>query len=123
MSGMVKVEVLRSACCVAGASGDTSAKENEVLRRLAKEAGVGQASLEAMIARACTDDKFCNEQFRVLKADPREAMAILLEVAMSDGEIDAKETSILRVLAGQLEVPSEVFDALMVKAGEISKGK
>jgi len=123
MSGMIKVEVLRAACCVAGASGDASAKESEVLQRLAKEAGVGRASLEAMISRGCNDDQFCNEQFRVLKADPREAMAILLEVAMTDGEIDAKEASILKVLAGKLEVPDQVFEALMVKASEIAAQK
>lgn len=123
MSGMVKVEVLRAACCVAGANGETSGKENLVLKRLAKETGVGQASLEAMISRACSDQNFCNEQFRVLKADPREAMAILLEVAMSDGVIDNNEAAILKVLAGKLEVPDQVFDNLMIKAAEIAAKK
>lgn len=123
MSGMVKVEVLRAACCVAGADGEACDKENTVLKRLAKETGVGQASLDAMISRACSDQEFCNEQFRVLKADPREAMAILLEVAMSDGEVDSNEASILKVLAGKLAVPDQVFETLMIKAAEIASNK
>lgn len=123
MSAMVKVEILRAACCVAGANGETSGHEDVVLKRLAKETGVGQASLDAMVSRACSDQNFCNEQFRVLKADPREAMAILLEVAMSDGAIDSNEFSILKVLAGKLEVPDQVFETLMIKAAEISSKK
>lgn len=122
MSAMVKVEILRAACCVAGAGGDTSVAESEILQRLAKETGVGRASLEAMVSRACTDQNFCNEQFRVLKADPKEAMAILLEVAMTDGVIDEKETQILRVLAERLAVPDEIFETLLAKAKEIAAG-
>lgn len=122
MSAMVKVEILRAACCVAGAGGDTSVAESEILQRLAKETGVGRASLEAMVSRACTDQNFCNEQFRVLKADPKEAMAILLEVAMTDGIIDEKETQILRVLAERLAVPDEIFETLLAKAKEIAAG-
>ncbi len=123
MSEMVKVEVLRAACCVAGANGDSSVAESTILQRLAREAGVGRASLEAMITRGCSDQTFCNEQFRVLKADPKEAMAILLEVAMSDGAIDDQEIGILRVLAGKLEVPEEIFEQLIVKASELSGGQ
>ena len=79
MSAMIKVEILRAACCVAGADGNLNDAEWGLLNRLAKETGVGQASLDAMVSRACRDQEFCNEQFRVLKADPKEAMAILLE--------------------------------------------
>jgi len=120
MSGMIKVEVLRAACCVAGADGEISDAERNLLDRLAKETGVGFASMEAMVSRACTDQNFCNEQFRVLKADPKEAMAILLEVAMADGSIDDREADILKVLAEKLGVPSNIFDALMQKAAEMA---
>jgi uncharacterized tellurite resistance protein B-like protein len=123
MSSMVKVEILRAACCVAGANGQASDAEQQMLGRLAKECGVGRASLEAMISRACTDQNFCNEQFRVLKADPKEAVAILLEVAMADGTIEETEASILKVLAGKLEVAEAVFDQLLVKAREIAAGR
>ena len=117
---MIKVEVLRAACCVAGADGDSTDAEREMLNRLAKETGVGLASLEAMISRACGDQGFCNEQFRILKADPKEAMAILLDVAMADGVIDNTEAEILKVLAERLAVPDDIFNALLVKATEIA---
>ncbi|QEG21934.1 TerB family tellurite resistance protein [Mariniblastus fucicola] len=123
MSGMVKVEVLRAACCVAGGDGESTDAERVLLDRLATETGVGLASLEAMISRACTDENFCKEQFRVLKAEPTEAMAILLDVAMADGVIDDKETAILKCLSERLEVPAEVFSALLAKAKEIADGR
>jgi len=123
MSAMIKVEVLRAACCVAGADGEATDAERELLNRLAKETGVGQASMEAMISRACNDQNFCDEQFRVLKADPQEAMGILLNVAMADGSIDEGEAQILKVLSEKLAVPSEIFDALLQKAREFAAGK
>ena len=120
MSSMVQVEVLRAACCIAGADGNTTDAERELLNRLAKQTGVGLASLEAMVSRACEDPNFCNEQVRVLKAEPKDAMAILLEVAMADGVIDENETEILKVFAEKLAVPPEVFGLLMQKAVEIA---
>lgn len=123
MSAMVKVEVLRAACCVAGADGDSSEAERKLLNRLAKETGVGFASLEAMVSRACSDQQFCNEQFRVLKADPKEAMAILLEIAMVDGTIDDVETQILKVFAEKLSVPVDAFEILLQKASEMAARK
>jgi len=123
MSGMVKVEILRAACCVAGANGESTDAERQMLDRLAKDAGVGLASLEAMISRACSDQNFCNEQFRVLKAEPKEAVAILLEVAMADGSIEDSEAEIMKVLASRLDVTEPVFDALLVKAREIASGR
>lgn len=123
MSSMIKVEILRAACCVAGANGESSEAEQQMLDRLAKECGVGQASLEAMVSRACSDQNFCNEQFRVLKADPKEAIATLLEVAMADGIIEESEAQILKVLATRLEVAEPVFDALLLKAREIAAGR
>ncbi len=120
MSGMIQVEVLRAACCVAAADGQTTEAERDLLNKLAKQTGVGRASLEAMVSRACEDEGFCNEQFRVLKAEPKEAMSILLEVAMSDGVIDASEASILQVFADKLDVPTDVFELLLEKAKEIA---
>ena len=123
MSGMIKVEILRAACCVAGANGESSDAEREMLDRLARDAGVGLASLEAMISRACSDQNFCNEQFRVLKADPKDAVSALLEVAMADGTIEDSEAAILKILAGRLDVGDQVFDALLVKAKDIAAGR
>ena len=123
MSAMVKVEVLRAACCVAGADGESTEAERVLLNRLAKESGVGLASLEAMIARSCRDPNFCKEKFRVLRAEPQEAMAVLLDVAMADGVVDDGEAATLKVFAEKLEVPAPVFDALLIKAKELAGGR
>lgn len=120
MSSMVQVEVLRAACCVAGADGETTESELELLQRLAKQTGVGQASLQAMIDRACSDKDFCNEQFRVLKSEPKETMAILLDVAMSDGEIDDAELRALGIFAKKLSVPEDIYAQLVEVAREMA---
>jgi len=55
---MRQVELLRAACCVAGVDGHASDAEQLILQRLADEAGVGAASLSAMIELAETDEQF-----------------------------------------------------------------
>lgn len=123
MSSMIQVEVLRAACCVAGADGVTTDEERSLLDKLAKQTGVGLASLEAMIDRACCDQDFCNEQFKILKAEPKDAMAILLEVAMVDGEIEAAELRVLSLFASRLSVPDDIFKQLAETAKQMAKDR
>ena len=120
MTPTQKVEVLRACCCVAGASGGATDRENVIVKRLAGEVGVGRASLNAMIDRAESDPEFYKEKFRVLKGDPQETMVLLLQVAMADGVIEDSETKVLRELAANLEVPTPVFEELLTKAIEIT---
>lgn len=115
MTPMQKVDVLRAACCVAGIDGQPNEAEKVVIQKLAAEVGVGQASLEAMIERGATDPDFHQEQFRVLKTDPQESLAALLEVAMADGTISNEETAVLKALSEKLNVPTEVFQQLIGK--------
>ncbi len=122
MTPMQKVDVLRAACCVAGIDGQPKDAELSVINKLAGEVGVGRASLDAMIQRGATDPEFHQEQFRVLKADPQQSMAALLEVAMADGEISTNEASVLRALAGKLAVPENVFEQLLNSAGKMLGG-
>ena len=42
---MFKVELLRAACCVAGIDGEIDEAEFAVLKKLADDVGVGDASL------------------------------------------------------------------------------
>ena len=121
MTPMQKVDVLRAACCVAGIDGPPKDSERLVIDKLAAEVGVGQASLEAMIDRGATDPNFHEEQFRVLKSDPQKSMAALLEVAMADGNISDDEKTVLRALAGRLEVAPDVFEQLMSNIGKMLK--
>jgi len=110
---MQKVDILRAACCVAGCDGEMIDSERHVIEKLAGDVGVGKASLEAMIERGINDPEFHQEQFRVLKSDPQESMAALLQVAMADGRISDGETQVLKALSEKLEIPGNVFEQLM----------
>ena len=115
MMPMEKVEVLRACCCVTGAGGTTTPEERVLLDRLARQIGVGKASLEAMIARGETDSDFFREQFRVLKSDPEQTMAILIEAAMSDGQLSPGEREMLSDFSVKLDLPAEDFRSLIEK--------
>lgn len=114
-----KVDVLRAACCVAGIDANTTDQERTLIDKLAKDVGCGSASVEAMIARAQSDSEFHRQQFTVLKADPQETIAILIEVAMADGGISEPEIIVLREIAESLDVPAEVFDQLISKVSSM----
>ena len=115
MTPLQKVDLLRAACCVAGCDAETTAAERQLIDRLAKDIGVGAASVNAMIARAQNDPEFHRLQFQVMKKDPSQTMAILLEVAMADGKLTNAEINVLRGLSSNLEVAPAVFDELLSK--------
>lgn len=110
-----RLDILRAACCVAGIDGSANDAEAAVLKRLAREVGVGKASLNAMIERAETDETFHEEQFKVLEFEPKTTMATLLEVALADGELSDSEADVLRILAGRLHIDAAMFDQLLVE--------
>jgi len=119
MEAMTKVEVLRAACCVSGVDGKAGNDERPILDMLAREVGVGEASLRAMIDRAETEPEYIDAQFRVLKADPIETMKLLFSVALADRKLTEKEIDVLRKLSQKLDVPTERFDAMLAKANQI----
>ncbi len=108
-----RLDILRAACCVAGIDGEANDAQAAVLKRLAREVGVGKASLGAMIERAETDATFHQEQFKVLEFEPKTTMATLLEVALADGELSDPEADVLRILAGRLHIDPAMFDQLL----------
>ncbi len=110
VEGMRQVEVLRAACCIAGADGETTEPERRILDQLAQQAGVGEASLAAMIERSETEKDFYDEQFRVLKADPKKTLQLLFKVAIADRRLKKAECQGLKRLARRLDVPDEKFD-------------
>jgi uncharacterized tellurite resistance protein B-like protein len=120
---MRQVDILRAACCVAGVDGHASDAEQRILKRLADEAGVGTASLSAMIERAETDKRFYAEQFRVLQFDPKETMQLLFRVALADGDLAKEEAVVLKRLSQRLELPPSQFDAWLKQAVSFLKKK
>lgn len=116
MNPTEQVEVLRASCCVAGADSNCDPAELEILKRLARQVGVGKASFDAMMNRAVSDPNFHKEQFRILKNSPHEAMSILLDVAMADLQVDVQEATVLKNLANNLELTPTDFDQLVQEA-------
>jgi tellurite resistance protein len=112
------VEILRAACCVAGVDREVKAAEMGVLARLAEKAGVGAASFNAMLDRARNDPEFYKDQFRLMRADPMEAVRVMVAVAGVDGEITQEERIIVSMLGEQIGLEKEKVDEVL-KAGEV----
>lgn len=123
MTAMGEVEVLRAACCIAGADGEIDAGEAKYLQNLAIKAGVGKASLDAMMDLGSTDDAFRRKQFEVLKSDPVETMKLLFSIALSDGEVTSEERELLSLFAKRLEIPRDELNKIIVSASEFLKQK
>jgi len=111
-----KVEVLRAACCVAGVDGEICDREHPMLERLAEEAGVGRASLNAMVERARTDRYFFEEQFDALTADADETIKTLFHVALVDGDLESQERIVIQHFADKLGMSSDRFEQLLQSA-------
>ena len=116
MSVMSKVEVLRAACCIATIDGEIDQTEQDLIEQLATKAGVGQASLNAIIQRANSDDTFFKEQFEILIADPQEAMMVMFDMAIADGKITSEKRMVLHHFAQKLQVNEEEFESLLHSA-------
>lgn len=121
MNPMQEVEILRAACCVAGIDGEVTENELVMINKLAAKAGVGRASLEAMIERGKADPEFYKEQFRVLKDQPKKSMVAIFKVATADKSLSADEINILRKFAEKLGISSESFDAVVEKVSQRSE--
>jgi len=113
---MADVDMLRAACCIAGLDKEIHDKERAMLKKLAKEVGVGKVSLNAMIDRAANDSDFYQEQFRILKAEPEKTMRRLFAVAVSDGQVTMEERVILRFFADRLKVDEAQFEKFLAQA-------
>lgn len=120
---MQQVELLRAACCVAGADGETSQAERQFLDRIASKAGVGGASLAAMIECAEQDKDFYKAQFRVVAAEPRKTMEFLFKVAARDRRFTRSEGRMLKRLSKPLGVSEEDFDSWLKSKIEAAVAK
>ncbi len=108
-----KVELLRAACCMAGLDGTISDAELAIIQKLASDAGVGAASLKAMMDRAKSDPNYYEQQFRFLRGDPDESMKMMLRVAIADGALHPNERVVLQVYATKLGMTEERYQQLL----------
>lgn len=116
MSVMKKVELLRAACCIAGLDKDIDPRERDLLEKLADYAGVGGASLAAMINRAVEDPNFYEEQFQAIKADPDQTIKAMFAVAVADEVLTRDERIVIYHLAQKLGMTSERYNQLLSAA-------
>lgn len=123
MKGMQQVETLRAACCVVGVDGKASEAEMRIIKSLAAEVGVGEASLTAMLERAKSDKEFYDEQFKILKTDPKETMQLMFSLALADGSFRKDEHFILQQFAERLGVSEAQFNQWTQQALEYLKSK
>lgn len=114
-----QVEVLRATCCIAGLDGTIGEKERAIFERIAKETGVGAASVAAMIDFARNDPSYYEKQFRFLRKDADASMKTVLRVAVADGKLKPKERAVLEVFAQKLGMSSERFQELLEAAEAI----
>jgi len=108
-----KVELLRAACCIAGLDQQISDEEQKLIDKLAKHAGVGAVSVEAMKDRAKSDPDFFEELFEDLKVNADQTMKILFMVACADKELTSEERIVLYHFAQRLNMTDERFNQLM----------
>ena len=113
-----QIEILRAVVVLAAADGVIAPSEKGLMQRLAKRIGVGEASLNAMIARAKEDSSVREELFRRNMSQPEKVMELLVAVARIDGEISSEEREVLVQIMGSLEIPVERFSDIYQKGIE-----
>ncbi|MEX0885711.1 MAG: hypothetical protein WD009_04650 [Phycisphaeraceae bacterium] len=118
-----RVDLLRAACCLAGLDREICDQERPLLEALAFDAGVGAASLQAMINRAREDQDFYQEQYLAAREDPEPAVGKMLAVAAADGEITLEQRVILQHFAQKLGMEDRRFAELIEKAERVAQKK
>ncbi|MCZ6836368.1 MAG: hypothetical protein O7G85_11395 [Planctomycetota bacterium] len=110
------LEILKAACCVAGLDGDISDREKQTLQVLAKRAGVGKASFEAMIEVAVEDEDYFKKQLDLLRGDTDRTIKTLFQIAVTDRKLGANERIVMQYFADKLEMPPERFEKILAAA-------
>jgi tellurite resistance protein len=114
------VEILRAASCIAGVDKNINPDELKVLMKLADRAGIGQASFNVIIEMARTDPRFYQDQFRLMRACPDEAIRVMIKTAVVDGDLAADERIIISKLGDQLGLSHETIDKLLSQGEAIA---
>jgi uncharacterized tellurite resistance protein B-like protein len=104
------LELLKATIAVAVADGELRESELGVVRVLAKRAGIGQASFEAMVQAAQTDASFVHNVF-IPAAKARQAIVLLATQARLDGEISPEERRAIVRIATCLGIAGDDFRA------------
>jgi uncharacterized membrane protein YebE (DUF533 family) len=113
---MKELELLRAACCVAGADGSVSDREREVIQRMATRVGVGAASLRAMLDMATHDERFRADQLELIHHEPERAFEMLYKMARLEAEVPEAERDLLTRFGRKLGLSVESMNEVIRRA-------
>ncbi len=113
---MERVEILKAACCIAGADGEISERELATLKKMASDVGVGTASLEAMMDLALTDPKFRDAQLRLIHKDPAGSFETLYRITRVDPEVPSTERDLLMLFGKKLGLETAEMNEIIRRA-------
>ena len=111
-----RVEILKAACCIAGADGEISRLEEESLKKMAEEIGVGAASLNAMMDLAVTDESFRDNQLRMVHKDPAAVFETLYRMARLDPDVPTPERDLLIRFGRKLGLETDQMNEVIRRA-------
>ncbi len=106
---MENAELLRAAIAMAVADGKVSRSEMGVVEGLARRAGVGAATIEAMFDAAARDETFTDNLLLQPKDRAVKAVELLVGLARIDGEISSEERELIVRIAGSLDIVDDEF--------------
>ncbi len=104
------LELLKATIAVAVADGELRRSELGVVAGLARRAGIGQASFDAMVQAAQTDATFAQNTF-LPPVKARQAVVLLASQARIDGEISPEERRVIVRIATCLGIAGDDFRA------------
>jgi tellurite resistance protein len=110
MDTMQQVELLRAACCIAGADGRITDAEREAVDRLADHCGAGSASVNAMLDLAMNDPRFIDKQLKSVGDHGETIIRLLCKVAQLDGGVSPEERALLERFADKVEIAHDIID-------------
>ncbi len=127
MSSAENLELLKASLAMAVVDGKITGHERALIKALATKAGVGEASLNAMIDLAQNQPAQHDELFASAIKEPEKAMQLLVASATLDGHISEEERNMLVDVSIALGIPaakfSEIFQAGMASAKRVVRSK
>jgi len=116
MDDLEKLELVKAALAVAAADGEIRRSEMGVVMGLAARVGLGQASLDAMLASAERGDSLAYDIVMRSEKSARTALELLVAEARIDGEITEKERGLIAWIGTRLGIKGDAFQSVY-KAG------
>ncbi len=114
-------ELLKAVIALAISDGRISGREKGLIKALAGKAGVGGASLDAMIGQASQDTSARQALFDRAMKNPEQAMQLMVAAANVDGHISEEERELLVEVSTILGVSARRFGEIFQTGLAVSK--